>query len=115
MASEDDLRRIVGEEIEKRYGSIGISVWSTVINERGAANAMINQASAMSQAAADGVRDLPTAVWMKSITDETANVLLARAAGGPPAQALSAAAEVVTDPSAVAPAPAVAAPTAPVE
>ena len=82
MATEDDLRRIVGEEIEKRYGSIGVAVWSTTINERGQANAMINQASAMAQAAADGISTVGITVWTTPVTDETANVLLARAANG---------------------------------
>ena len=82
MATEDDLRRIVGEEIDNRLASIGVAVWSTTINERGAANGMLNQASAMAQAAADGIATVPVAVWTQTITDETANVLLARAANG---------------------------------
>ena len=80
MASEDDLRRIVGEEIDNRLASIGVAVWTTGINERGAANAMLNQASAMAQAAADALSVIGVTVWTTPITDETANVLLARAA-----------------------------------
>lgn len=82
MASEDDLRRIVGEEIDRRLGDIGVAVWSTNINERGAANGMLNSADLNAQWANEGVKDLPTNVWLKTITDETANVLLARAANG---------------------------------
>ena len=86
MATEDDLRRIVGEEIDKRLDDIGVAVWSTTINERGQANAMINQASAMAQAAADGIGDVPVKVWTQTITEDTpegkANALLAKAANG---------------------------------
>lgn len=86
MATEEDLRRIVGEEIDKKLASIGVAVWSTGINERGAANMMINQASAMAQAAADAIPDIPTKVWVKAITSDEpgghANELLAKAANG---------------------------------
>lgn len=78
--TEDDLRRIVGEVIDDRLDEIGIAVWSTNINERGAANSMINQASAMSQAAADGIATVGVTVWTTPITDQPANVLLAQAA-----------------------------------
>ena len=83
MATEEDLRRIVGEEIEKRYGAIGTTVWATVINDRGNAAAHINQASAMAQAAADAFEPLPIRIWTTPITgpEGTANVLLAQAAG----------------------------------
>jgi D-alanyl-D-alanine carboxypeptidase len=86
MATEDDLRRIVGEEIDARLATIGVAVWTTGINERGAANAMLDQASLMAQSAADQCAQMPTAVWTKGITDDTdagkANALLAKAANG---------------------------------
>jgi hypothetical protein len=114
MATEADLARIVGEQIDARLGSIGIAVWTTPINERGAANAMINQASAMAQAAADGVRDVPTNVWIKSITGDGpgqhANELLAQAAAGGPAAPMSAPAAVPASPAEAPPAPEVSAP-----
>lgn len=85
MASEDDLRRIVGEEIDRRLGSIGVAVWTTGINEQGKANALLAQASSAAQSAADQCAAMPTAVWTKGITDNTdagkANALLAKAAG----------------------------------
>jgi len=80
--TEDDLRRIVGEVIDSRLDEIGITVWSTTINENGAANALLNQAAVNAQWAVQGIADVPTNVWVKTITDETANVLLARAANG---------------------------------
>lgn len=84
--TEDDLRRIVGEVIDSRLDEIGVSVWSTPINERGQANAMINQASAMAQAAADYCATMGITVWTTPITDDTdagrANALLAKAANG---------------------------------
>jgi hypothetical protein len=82
MATEDDLRRIVGEEIDRRLQSIGIAVWTTGINENGAANALLASAETNARWAAGGLNDMPVRVWTQPITDELANALLARAANG---------------------------------
>jgi hypothetical protein len=81
MATEEDLRRIVGEEIDARLGAIGVGVWTTSINERGAANELLASAQAAAQAAADGIGHVGVTVWTTPVTEEPANVLLARAAG----------------------------------
>ena len=86
MASEDDLRRIVGEEIDNRLGSIGIAVWSTSIRGDEHANGMLAAATDDSHSAVSGIVDLPVRVWTQSITDDTdagrANALLNKAANG---------------------------------
>jgi hypothetical protein len=84
MATKDELAAVVWEQINRPefLAAVGVTVWGTQINERGAANAMINSADLNAQWAKQGVDDLPTNVWLKTITDETANVLLARAANG---------------------------------
>jgi len=85
MATEDDLRRIVGEEIDARLGAIAITVWTKGITDdtdAGKANALLASAAANSVSAAQGIGDIPVRVWTQPITDETANVLLARAANG---------------------------------
>jgi len=85
MATEDDLRRIVGEEIDKRLNSIAITVWTKGITDdtdAGKANALLASAAANASWAAAGLTDMPVRVWTQPITDETANVLLARAANG---------------------------------
>jgi hypothetical protein len=80
MATEEDLRRIVGEEIDARLSAMGVAVWTTQVTDEGA-NVLLQRSAAASQAAADGVAAVPVAVWTQTITDEAANVLLARAAG----------------------------------
>jgi len=80
-ASDAEIRSVVADVIESKLGAIGVAVWTTGINERGAANAMLNQASLMAQSAADQCASMPVAVWTQLVTDEAANVLLARAAG----------------------------------
>jgi hypothetical protein len=81
MATEDDLRRIVGEVLDEKLDDIGMAVWSTRINDRGAANGMLDQASGQAQKAADLVADVPTAVWSKLIRDDATSAgLLAAAA-----------------------------------
>lgn len=117
MATEADLARIVGEQIDARLGTIGVAVWTTGINERGAANAMLNQASAMAQAAADALSHIGITVWTTPITDKAANELLALAAySGSQADAAAVAPvdpppAVQTSAAEVAPAPEVPAPT----
>jgi hypothetical protein len=86
MATEDDLYRVVNDVLDARLADIGVTVWTTGINEQGAANALLAQAASMAQSAADQCAVMPTAVWTKGITDETdagkANALLAKAANG---------------------------------
>jgi len=83
-ASDDDLRRVVGAEIDARLGAIAITIWTKGITDEtdaGKANALLASAAANGTWAAQGVSDLPERVWCQPITDETADVLLARAAG----------------------------------
>jgi len=81
MATEEDLRRIVGEELDNRLGTIGTAVWTTAIRGADLANALLAAAADNAQWAAQGVRDVPTNVWNKSIRDDvTSAALLAAAA-----------------------------------
>jgi len=89
MATEDDLRRIVGEEIDARLGSIGIAVWTTGVSsndDAGKANALLASAERNARSAADQCASMPVAVWTQPITDNSeagkANALLAKAANG---------------------------------
>ena len=85
MATEADLRRIVQEEIAAALPSIGVQVWTTGINEQGAANALLASAEQAARSARDQCAQMPVAVWTQPITDNTdagkANALLAKAAG----------------------------------
>jgi hypothetical protein len=87
MATKDELAAVVWEQINRPefLETVAITIWTKGLTDdspAGKANALLAQAAAAAQWSADGVRDLPTNVWLKPITDETANVLLARAANG---------------------------------
>lgn len=87
MATEEDLRRIVGEEIDARLGKIGTATWTTAVRDGQLANALLAAAADNAQWAAAGVTDVPVKVWNQDITGDAdgsgkANALLAQAARG---------------------------------
>jgi hypothetical protein len=84
MATQADLEAAVWAQINRPefLEAVATSVWIKVINDRGNAAAHLASASQNAEWSAQGIADVPTNVWLKSITDEAANVLLARAANG---------------------------------
>jgi fructose-specific component phosphotransferase system IIB-like protein len=58
MATEDDLRRIVGEELDNRLATIGTAVWTTQIRANDNANTLLAAATDNATWAAQGVAEL---------------------------------------------------------
>jgi hypothetical protein len=81
MATRADLDAAIAAAIP----AIAVAVWTQIVSDRSGAD-LLNSAAINSEAAARGVGDLPTNIWITPITDDTpegrANALLARAAGG---------------------------------
>jgi hypothetical protein len=84
MATKDELAAVIWEQINRpeHLASVAITVWQHMINDRGNAAAQLASASQNAEWAAGGIAAIPTDVWTKTVTDETAAVLLARAAAG---------------------------------
>jgi hypothetical protein len=82
MATQADLAAVVWEQINRpeHLASVAITVWQHMVSDR-AANDLLNAAGKNAEWASAGISALPTDIWTKTITDETAAVLLARAAG----------------------------------
>lgn len=79
MATQQDLTNAINAAIP----AIAVAVWTQMVSDRTGAQ-LLNAAAINAESAAKGIGDIPTNVWIKGITDETANVLLARAAGPKP-------------------------------
>jgi hypothetical protein len=81
MAPQDEIAAVVWEQINRpeHLQSVANVVWANMIADR-PAYAALDSAAKNAEWAAGGVTSLPTDIWTKTITDETAAVLLARAA-----------------------------------
>jgi hypothetical protein len=84
MATKDELAAVIWEQINRpeHLASVAITVWQHMINDRGDAAAQLASASQNAEWAAGGIAAIPTDVWTKTITNETAADLLARAGAG---------------------------------
>jgi hypothetical protein len=84
MATKDELAAVIWEQINRpeHLESVARTVWQHMINDRGDAAAQLASASQNAEWAAGGIAAIPTDVWTKTITNETAADLLARAGAG---------------------------------
>jgi len=81
MATEEDLRRIVGEEIDARLASIGTAVWATDIGTGQSGAAALAASASQDPAAATVLDAQATAVWARDIGNgQSAAANLAQAA-----------------------------------
>lgn len=88
MATQADLEAAVWAQINRPefLDAVATTVWTKAINDKGAANALLNSAAVNAEWAVAGINNLPVNVWIQPITgdadDQRANALLAKAAAG---------------------------------